>query len=363
MLGKLFVVAIIGAVVAVMFSGDQYFRLFPEGDTPGILEMMTNSVSRDRVESELKRYDDGQEKSDKSTQDKVGDMVDAYYNIATDFYEYGWGQSFHFAHTKKDEGHMESILRHETRLADELGLTPGMKVVDAGCGVGGPARGIANYSKAHVYGVTINKYQVERGQQHTKKKGLSDLVTHIQGDFTKLPFEAESMDAAYAIEATCHAQKLEDVYGDIYRVLKPGGRFAVYEWLVTPKHDPNNEEHKAIAKEVEYGNGLPPLRSMEDVRKAADNVGFKTLKDDDLALDTVNTRPWYHRLDMGTFSHYSTHYFTGFMEMIGFAPKGSLGIHGVLLRAADGLVRGGKAGTFTPMHLVVMEKPKAAAKK
>lgn len=357
MIGKTVGLLVVLVAAYAMLGGNQYFRLFPEGDTPGILDMMTNSVSRDRVEAELKRYDDGQEKSSKDSQDKVGDMVDAYYNIATDFYEYGWGQSFHFAHTLADESHEDSIRRHEERLADELGLKPGQKCVDAGCGVGGPARAIANYSKAHVFGVTINQYQVERGQKHTAKQGLSDLVTHLQGDFTKLPFEDNSMDAAYAIEATCHAQKLEDVYGDIFRVLKPGGKFATYEWLVTPKHDPNNEEHKAIAKEVEYGNGLPPLRSIEDVKAAAKNVGFTVLKEEDLALDTKGTRVWYHRLDMGTFSHWATHYFTGFMEMIGFAPKGSLGIHGVLLRAADGLVRGGKAGTFTPMHLVVMQKP------
>jgi sterol 24-C-methyltransferase len=74
-------------------------------------------------------------------------MVASYYYLATDFYEYGWGQSFHFAHTLQDESHADSISRHERRLADAIGVTAGMQVLDAGCGVGGPARTIASHTK------------------------------------------------------------------------------------------------------------------------------------------------------------------------------------------------------------------------
>lgn len=80
--------------------------------------------------------------------------------LATDFYEYGWGDSFHFAHTKEGESHEDSIRRHEMRIADELGIQAGDTVLDAGCGVGGPARAIARATKAKVTGVTLNAYQV-----------------------------------------------------------------------------------------------------------------------------------------------------------------------------------------------------------
>ena len=48
-----------------------------------------------------------------------------------------------------------------------------------------------------------------------------------------MSFPDNSFDAVYAIEATVHAPKLEGVYGEIFRVLKPGGVFGVYEWLMT----------------------------------------------------------------------------------------------------------------------------------
>jgi len=53
---------------------------------------------------------------------------------------------------------------------------------------------------------------------------------------------------------------------EIYRVLKPGAFFAGYEWCSTDLNDPNNPTHKAILDEIELGNGLPDIRSTEQVR-------------------------------------------------------------------------------------------------
>ena len=66
-----------------------------------------------------------------------------------------------------------------------------------------------------------------------------------------MPFEDTSLDAAFAIEATCHSSALEKPYAEIFRVLKPGGKFAAYEWLTTPEYDENNLEHKKIIHDLE----------------------------------------------------------------------------------------------------------------
>jgi sterol 24-C-methyltransferase len=55
----------------------------------------------------------------------------------------------------------------------------------------------------------------------------------------------------YGIEATCHAShRLTDVYKDVFRILQPGGLFAFYEWIITDKYDPENEQHKQIKQEI-----------------------------------------------------------------------------------------------------------------
>jgi sterol 24-C-methyltransferase len=62
-------------------------------------------------------------------------------DLATLFYEWGWGQSFHFANQFRDENFRQSIRRHEYYLASRLdNLRTGARLLDCGCGVGGPMR-------------------------------------------------------------------------------------------------------------------------------------------------------------------------------------------------------------------------------
>ncbi|KAJ7982240.1 Methyltransferase [Quillaja saponaria] len=67
----------------------------------------------------------GEEKERKAN---YSDMVNKYYDLVTSFYEFGWGESFHFAPRWKGESLWESIKRHEHFLALQLGLKPGQKL-------------------------------------------------------------------------------------------------------------------------------------------------------------------------------------------------------------------------------------------
>ena len=106
-----------------------------------------------------------------------------------------------------------------------MNLKPGMRVLDVGCGIGGPAREIAQFADVHIVGLNNNDFQVGRARKLTAKAGLSDTVSYTVGDFMKLSeqFGENSFDAVYAIEATVHAPSWEGVYGEIMKVLKPGG--------------------------------------------------------------------------------------------------------------------------------------------
>jgi len=229
-------------------------------------------------------------------------LVNAYYELATLFYEWGWGQSFHFAYQLKGETFASAIARHEYYLAGRLALKEGSKVLDVGCGIGGPMRNISRFTRCDVTGVTLNEYQVIRGNELNKKAGLQAegincKATSVQADFMKLDtkFQPNSFDGVYAIEATCHAPKREGVYGQIFTVLKPGGYFACYEWCLTPKYDPNNEHHRLIKKKIEEGDGLPDMASIDEVVSALKNVGFEVIEARDMALDPILAEgdPWW----------------------------------------------------------------------
>ena len=159
-------------------------------------------------------------------------------------YEYAWAGSFHFSRFYKGEAFHASLARHEHYLAAQMSLRPGMRVLDVGCGVGGPARAIARFADVNIVGLNNNDFQIGRARRYTKKAGLEDQVTFVKGDFMKLSeqFGENSFDAGmysrlvlficthltgvlivYAIEATVHAPSWEGVYSEIKKVLKPGG--------------------------------------------------------------------------------------------------------------------------------------------
>jgi sterol 24-C-methyltransferase len=127
--------------------------------------------------------------------------------------------------TYKGEALNQSIARHEHYLAHHMGLKADMRVLDVGCGVGGPAREIARFSDARVVGINNNDYQLVKARRYTERAGLADQVQFAKGDFTKISqqFGEASFDAVYAIEATCHAPTFESIYGEVFKVLKPGG--------------------------------------------------------------------------------------------------------------------------------------------
>lgn len=298
---------------------------------------------------------------------QYGDMVNKYYDLATAFYEYGWGESFHFAHRLAGEGHVESLKRHEHYLALRLGLKPGDKVLDVGCGVGGPLREIALFSGAHITGLNNNAYQVSRGMLHNNRVGarVTETCKLVKGDFMAMPFQDGEFDAVYEIDATCHAPDQVGCYSEILRVLKPGGYFAGYEWCATDAYDPEDARHREIMAEIELGNGLPDVRTTKQTLASLRAAGFEVLDAADLAL-TADV-PWWDPVDpeamrLANFrttrlGRKTTHLLLRALEAVRVAPKGSLEVASMLERAADGLVAGGKEGLFTPLYFFLVRKP------
>jgi len=94
-----------------------------------------------------------------------------------------------------------SLARHEHYLAAQMTLRPGMRVLDVGCGIGGPAREIAHFVDVNIVGVNNNAFQVGRARQKTKDAGLEDQVQFVKGDFMKLSeqFGENSFDAGVCI--------------------------------------------------------------------------------------------------------------------------------------------------------------------
>ena len=123
---------------------------------------------RDEVKSTVDGYTAIYNAGPEHRREHYRSFVNRYYDLVTDFYEFGWGQSFHFAPRRRGESFKASLLRHQRFLADRLSLKPGMEVLDVGCGVGGPMGNLARHTGASFVGINNNAYQIERAKLHTR---------------------------------------------------------------------------------------------------------------------------------------------------------------------------------------------------
>lgn len=87
---------------------------------------------RDVVDGYRGQWSEDNDQDRKQTTERTSNymnLVNTYYDLSTDFYEYGWGECFHFANWAKNETLERAIARHEHFLALQLQLRPGMRVL------------------------------------------------------------------------------------------------------------------------------------------------------------------------------------------------------------------------------------------
>jgi len=330
----------------------------------GLLRVEKDGVRKD-MKDQIGEYTDLFDVSNaEARKSNYTDVVNKYYDLATDFYEFGWGHCFHFAPRHKWESLESSIERHELWLANRLGLTESSKAIDIGCGVGGPLRNIATFSGAKIVGLNNNEYQLSRARRIAQQSGLEGQASYLKGDFMKIQVPDATFDAAYAIEATCHAPDRVGVYSEIFRILKPGGRFASYEWAMTDIYDPKDPTHQALKLGIERGNGLPDLEPMSKVVAALKEAGFEVIEYFDRAPSS--DIPWYYPLTAritpkGIFHTWVGRYIArkglSLLEYLRIAPTGSSATLDMLQKGADALVGAAETGIFTPMYWVLCRKP------
>lgn len=127
-----------------------------------------------------------------------------------------------------DEFHVGGRAATEA-LADQLGVAPGMHLLDIGSGLGGAARYFAGERGCRVTGVDLTDDYVRAATMLAKRVGLAARVTFQKASALDLPFEAASFDGAYMLHVGMNVFDKDALFVEVRRVLKPGGAFGIYD--------------------------------------------------------------------------------------------------------------------------------------
>jgi ubiquinone/menaquinone biosynthesis C-methylase UbiE len=111
------------------------------------------------------------------------------------------------------------------RFGQWLELRSGSRLLDVGCGSGGPALHLAETTHAKVVGVDVLVEGIAAASAQAQARGLTETADFVRADAgERLPFEDESFDAVLSVDAMCHLPDRLGVLEEWHRVTKPGGR-------------------------------------------------------------------------------------------------------------------------------------------
>jgi len=123
-------------------------------------------------------------------------------------------------------------------IVDPIGLKPGMKVLDIGCGTGGSAFYMASYFGAEVLGIDLSDNMLAVANEHkaTMQENVQHLVSFRFLDATQAAFPENYFDVIYSRDAIMHIADKELVYSKALSWLKPGGQLVVSEYVHGRNH-------------------------------------------------------------------------------------------------------------------------------
>jgi phosphoethanolamine N-methyltransferase len=120
--------------------------------------------------------------------------------------------------------------------------TDGKRILDIGCGIGGPAFEMARNHGAEVVGIDLEAPLVKRATQAAADLGLGDRCTFHTVVAGPLPFASAEFDIVTSSGAFTQIEDKTAILGESYRVLKPGGHLSCYDWL-KPEGDYSQDMH------------------------------------------------------------------------------------------------------------------------
>ena len=156
-------------------------------------------------------------------------------------------------------------------LARDIEFDSSMQVLDVGCGLGGASRYLAKEFGCRVTGVDLNGEYCRIAEGFARNLGLESLVSYRQGNAVALPFPDASFDVVWTQHASMNIEDKALLYREIWRVLKPKGRFALYDVLAGPGGDVHYPVPWAREPSISH------LITSRDLLDLLSEIGFQVL--------------------------------------------------------------------------------------
>jgi SAM-dependent methyltransferase len=179
-----------------------------------------------------------------------------------------------------DEFHLGGRKR-TVELARLAELSDGMRVVDVGCGIGGPARVLAHSFGCDVIGVDLIEAFCDAARLLNERTGLAQKVEIRQGSALALPLENRSVDVVWMQHVGMNIEDKAGLIKELGRVLRSGGNLALYEVFAGPEEGLHFPVPWASGPELNF------LISPDEAQRLLEAEGFRIRRWDDVTRESA----------------------------------------------------------------------------
>jgi ubiquinone/menaquinone biosynthesis C-methylase UbiE len=131
----------------------------------------------------------------------------------------------------RNQGGFALLERHAALVAEYKALGEGQRVLDAGCGLGGPGRYLADRFGCAVTGIDVLPARVQAAATLARMVGLGDRVAYCQVDATRLPFAAHQFEQAWMLDVSIHIANKTALFGELARVVHGDGLLVLHDQM------------------------------------------------------------------------------------------------------------------------------------
>jgi sterol 24-C-methyltransferase len=170
----------------------------------------------------------------------------------------------------------------EERMARDMKMPPGAKVLDIGCGRGRIAQHMAQYGGFHVTGINIDPVSIQEAKDNAAYLNLTHTLDFKVHDYNKpFPFPDNHFDGIYEVGAIMYVKDGDfvPIFKEVMRMLKPGGFVAFNDWVTLPGYKPEDSVHKEMMRKVREVSGWVYLAKSHEMPNAMKTAGLDVVYD------------------------------------------------------------------------------------
>lgn len=228
-------------------------------------------------------------------------IINYYQNIESRLgYDLLLGGTKHFGYYPTAKGGIpekQALINLQDLVAQNLDIKSNQTVLDAGCGQGIVGNYLAKKYNANITGITIVPFEAQKANKLAHKLGISDRINFSVMDYSQTTFPDNNFNAIYTTESLSHSPNVFKTLTEFYRILKPNGKIALFEYTIAPieQFSPHEKKMLDIVLKGTGMQGLPQIRHDEFpglIRK----VGFQNVTQQNITLHMGPSFLRLHRL-------------------------------------------------------------------